>query len=240
MSQPKVLDRYNVFPSYKGGDTCVFGGYIYEYLPGHPLQNIWGWVAQHRMVAEDKIGRPLVQSLDHNIAEVAHHKDENRLNNHPDNIEVMTRNAHLSMHARERAERQLAKITTEMVEKALVGRTIREAAHHIGTTHMTLRRRWPELVSPRKRRSPADRNDPKWPDIIRPYAADPNWTLLATAKHIQLTAHCIQQVCQKHGILWVANRTRGKTGRPRKATSMLKPRYVPSKDRASTTEPDAR
>lgn len=49
----------------------------------------------HRVVAESMIGRPL------RAGEVVHHKDRNKLNNDPSNLEVMTRSKHTSLHRRE-------------------------------------------------------------------------------------------------------------------------------------------
>ena len=46
----------------------------------------------HRVVAEQKIGRPLRRG------EIVHHKDENRHNNSPDNLEVMTQSKHARLH----------------------------------------------------------------------------------------------------------------------------------------------
>lgn len=51
----------------------------------------------HRVVAEEKIGRPLLPG------EVVHHKDENRLNNDPDNLEVLESQAeHARIHMLDR------------------------------------------------------------------------------------------------------------------------------------------
>lgn len=52
----------------------------------------------HRVVAEIKIGRKLRPD------EHAHHCDEDRANNDPDNIEVMSAFNHMSMHSTEHAK----------------------------------------------------------------------------------------------------------------------------------------
>lgn len=50
----------------------------------------------HVIVAEGIIGRMLKSG------EVVHHKDFNKLNNHPDNLAVMTKSEHARLHALER------------------------------------------------------------------------------------------------------------------------------------------
>jgi len=47
---------------------------------------------EHRTVAEAKIGRPLLPG------EIVHHKDHDKRNNHPDNLEVLTQADHLRTH----------------------------------------------------------------------------------------------------------------------------------------------
>lgn len=51
--------------------------------------------AIHRVVAEQMIGRPLARD------EVVHHKDGNRQNNRPENLQVMTRAEHTRLHRQE-------------------------------------------------------------------------------------------------------------------------------------------
>jgi hypothetical protein len=47
---------------------------------------------EHRTVAEEKLGRPLRKG------EIVHHEDDNKRNNDPDNLEVMTQAEHMRLH----------------------------------------------------------------------------------------------------------------------------------------------
>lgn len=47
---------------------------------------------EHRIIAEIMLGRPLRRG------EIVHHRDENKHNNHPDNLEVMTQAEHARHH----------------------------------------------------------------------------------------------------------------------------------------------
>lgn len=72
--------------------TVKKGEYLYAIVPGHPNANKYGYVLEHRVVAENKIGRLLKKN------EVVHHVDENKKNNAPENLEVMTKTEHASLH----------------------------------------------------------------------------------------------------------------------------------------------
>ena len=50
----------------------------------------------HRVVAEQKLGRPLAPG------EIVHHKDGDKWNNSPDNLDVMTQAEHAFIHCMER------------------------------------------------------------------------------------------------------------------------------------------
>lgn len=58
----------------------------------HPLAYKYGWVYLHRHVASIKYNRWL------NSKEIVHHKDGDRLNNNPDNLEVLNRSEHGQEH----------------------------------------------------------------------------------------------------------------------------------------------
>jgi hypothetical protein len=76
-------------PDWKGGQKLL-GRYRYIYCPDHPHATKQRYVAEHRLVMEQKLGRHLLPS------EVVHHRDGDPLNNAPDNLEVFqTNGAHL-------------------------------------------------------------------------------------------------------------------------------------------------
>lgn len=204
--RPSGLQRLNEFPSYKGGDTCVHAGlYIWEFRPDHSLQNDWGWVAQHRLVAEDKIGRPLIQSDDPKVAEVAHHKDQCKLNNDPQNIEVMTKSAHMRHHQSGKVYAR-ADLTEEQVVMALfqTGNSLKAAAVLLGIHTMTIRNRFPELVAPIKRKSPANLDDVALLGRLWTLAANPKVGWLDAAAVLDIGYMSVVRLCRRYNIPWTA------------------------------------
>jgi hypothetical protein len=70
-------------PNWRGGRSIASNGYVLIRMPNHPLADTRGYVYEHRLVAEQMIGRPLLAH------EQIHHKDGNKQNNHPDNLQIM-------------------------------------------------------------------------------------------------------------------------------------------------------
>jgi len=68
-------------------------GYIYIRIPEHPMATSTGYVYEHRVVMENKLGRLLKST------EVVHHIDGNRRNNAIDNLELLTADEHARVHA---------------------------------------------------------------------------------------------------------------------------------------------
>jgi hypothetical protein len=83
-------------PNWKGGRTTTEHGYtLVKVGAGHPMADVRGYAYEHRLVAAEKLGRPLQSN------EIAHHADEAKSNNAPDNIEVApTRAHHAVLHRR--------------------------------------------------------------------------------------------------------------------------------------------
>jgi len=89
-----------------GGISQHCDGYLYEKCPGHPFSSK-GYVLQHRLVAERHLREnyprsPALVNMGGQLylrpGYVAHHKDEDRKNNDPSNLEVMTDGDHKRLH----------------------------------------------------------------------------------------------------------------------------------------------
>lgn len=76
---------------YKSG-TVLISGYYYDYLPEHPFSTKKGYVAQHRIQAENKIGRMLLPNED------VHHINEIKTDNRQENLMVMSKSEHSKLH----------------------------------------------------------------------------------------------------------------------------------------------
>lgn len=75
------------------------GDYRYAVVKEHPRASKHGYVLHHRVVMENFLGRLL------NPNEIVHHKDENKLNDHPSNLEVLTAGAHASEHGKSKGRK---------------------------------------------------------------------------------------------------------------------------------------
>lgn len=69
-------------PNWRGGRHGNGKGYIMIYAPNHPTHNGKGYVAEHRLVMEQTLGRLLLHS------EIVHHLNGIRDDNRPENLEL--------------------------------------------------------------------------------------------------------------------------------------------------------
>lgn len=74
-------------------------GYIYVYFPDHPRSNKDGYIMEHILVIEALYGRHL------NEDECVHHINRIKHDNRKENLQLMTKHDHMSMHAKERFEK---------------------------------------------------------------------------------------------------------------------------------------
>lgn len=79
-------------PNWSGGEYIDVKGYRWV------LCDDGSYVAEHRLVMEQKLGRRLKQD------EHVHHRNENKLDNRPSNLEVINSSEHAVYHNKKRAK----------------------------------------------------------------------------------------------------------------------------------------
>jgi len=79
-------------PMWKGGKIIHSAGYIWIYMPKHPLADKRKYVFEHRLVMEKKLGRYLTED------EVVHHKNQIKTDNRIPNLIVMSKSEHMRLH----------------------------------------------------------------------------------------------------------------------------------------------
>jgi hypothetical protein len=78
---------------WKGGRFVNGYGYVEVYMPDHPFCNGRGYVLEHRLVLEKKLGRLL------DPEERAHHINGKLTDNRPENLVALSRVEHARIHA---------------------------------------------------------------------------------------------------------------------------------------------
>lgn len=104
-------------PGWKGGKSVTGNGYIQIHMPEHHRARN-GYVFEHILEAEKKIGRKLLPN------EIVHHKNRDKKDNSPENLEVLDRGEHTILHSKERRKGKEVPCTT-------CGKTIYRKPSHI-------------------------------------------------------------------------------------------------------------
>lgn len=86
-------------PNWKGGRTVASNGYVLVKRRGHPNADSRGYVYEHRLVAEEKVGRRLKPG------EQVHHVNGSKTDNRPENIQVCATRLHHQAEHRKRGSK---------------------------------------------------------------------------------------------------------------------------------------
>ena len=81
-------------------------GYVLAYAPKHPNAHADGYVMLHTIIMEQHIGRYLTHG------EVVHHINHDKEDNNINNLQLMTKYEHQSMHMKERHEKRRNALST--------------------------------------------------------------------------------------------------------------------------------
>lgn len=107
MGNPQYGLKGQLNASWKSDKRITNYGYVKIRKPEHPFKDCDDFVFEHRLVAEkylltDKnsitINGKRYLKPEYNV----HHKDENKLNNSKENLQIMTRAEHISYHSKKR------------------------------------------------------------------------------------------------------------------------------------------
>lgn len=168
-------------------------GYVMEYSPDHPRASSAGRIFQHRLVMECVLGRLLEPE------EQVHHKDHNRTNNDPSNLEIVDASSHSTYHGLQRPT-VVDRLTEQQVREALDGRTMIEAAAILGVDQSTIRRQFGH-VRP-KRRSPGEPLDPETRRRLAECAADPGVSFYEAGRRMGRSHSWVQNMKNREGLEW--------------------------------------
>lgn len=109
--------------SYVNGRYVTYQGYVKVKVPEHHRANKNGYVYEHILVAEKMVGRKI------GIDEDVHHVNENRSDNRPENLEVLSRSKHVLRHKKRQFNLGKEFLKTEVIEKR---KTFAELARELG------------------------------------------------------------------------------------------------------------
>lgn len=93
----------------KGGKHKRKNGYIDIWIPEHPNSRKSGYIAEHRYVMSQHIGRPLRKD------EIVHYINEDKSDNRIENLQIMTTEEHTKLHTKGNKDRFIRKGSAQCI-----------------------------------------------------------------------------------------------------------------------------
>lgn len=104
-------------------------GYVLVKMPDHPNARKDGYVREHVLVMTQVLGRPL------RPGEIVHHKNHDRADNRPENLDLTMRDQHSKDHGAERNSNLARFDLASAIERYRLGGTLQEIADEQGVSH---------------------------------------------------------------------------------------------------------
>jgi len=144
-------------PNWRGGVICSSAGYHYVRMHEHPRATNNGYVKRADLVMEEVLGRELLPD------EIVHHKNEDKGDDSPENLEVITYSAHSSLHGKARGKKPVEQKSDhptnrryewpadEILLQWRRNASLREIAAEMGCSHKSVDRRIKKIQKRGKR-----------------------------------------------------------------------------------------
>lgn len=166
----------------------VYRGYVRIKAPGHPEAGVNNWALEHRVVAHDTFG-PIPEGFH------VHHRNHDKQDNRPENLQVLASKAHAVEHGLERRSFDRAEAVHLYVDEGL---TTVEIADRFNTESSAVYRALAKAGV--EFRSPTDYRVEIDPDTLRRLHAEPGARVRSIARRLGVGEQIVRDRMKELGL----------------------------------------